>query len=356
MYDFSCRPILIGSLPMTDHTQALDVIFEHTPSIPLWPQLPRFDKEAMVRQFADGLPGLTEKETSVHIQTDSPDYPDEMTSFYQDYLHGREQNSSLGIARFSLTRETANGFYALLERVARRKDRFLTLKGQVTGPMTTGIGIRNQEGSSIFYDENMRDMVTKLIAMKARWQVEQLRPFCADVPPVILIDEPGLVSFGSTALAGVSREMVTNAVSEVIIEIQDAGGLAGVHICANGDWEPVLNSTAAIVSFDAYSFFENFILYKQQLTSFINRGGVLAWGIVPTAGQDTVERETTESLLDKWNRQLSVLIDLGISRERLLKQTLIAPACGTGSLPLGLAIKVLKMTSELSKVIRTRFF
>ena len=55
-----CRPVLIGSLPLSDHEQALDLIWEHTPDFPLWPQLPQNPREGMVRQFLSGMPGLTE--------------------------------------------------------------------------------------------------------------------------------------------------------------------------------------------------------------------------------------------------------------------------------------------------------
>ena len=168
MIDFSCRPILIGSLPMTSHVEALDTIFNYTPSIPLWPQLPKFAQESMVRQFAAGLPGLTEDGSSFYVNTESPTYIEEMAAFYEDYLQVHDHGSLSENPRFSLNHETAAGFFFLLERVATHKDEFLTLKGQVTGPMTTGIGIRNQEGTSIFYDDNLRDMVTKIIAMKAR--------------------------------------------------------------------------------------------------------------------------------------------------------------------------------------------
>ena len=33
------------------------------------------------------------------------------------------------------------------------------------------------------------------------------------------------------------------------------GGLVGVHVCANTDWSLVLDSSADIVSFDAYALF-----------------------------------------------------------------------------------------------------
>jgi len=58
MFHANCDPILIGSLPLTDYQQALKLIFQYSPSIPLWPQLPKNVKEGMVRQFVSGFPGL----------------------------------------------------------------------------------------------------------------------------------------------------------------------------------------------------------------------------------------------------------------------------------------------------------
>jgi hypothetical protein len=179
-----------------------------------------------------------------------------------------------------------------------------------------------------------------------------MRKFTALVSPIVFIDEPGLVSFGSSGFAGVSREMVAETVAEVIGAIKAAGGLAGVHICANGDWGPALTSDTDIISFDAYFYFDNFILYKEQLIRFLARGGILAWGIVPTGDPLVVAKESAGSLFNKWQAQLAVLASFGFSEEQLMAQTLIAPSCGTGSLTPELAGKVLTMTSELSQLAR----
>jgi len=132
--------------------------------------------------------------------------------------------------------------------------------------------------------------------------------------------------------------------------IKRTGGLAGVHICANGDWGPALSSEADIISFDAYYYFDNFILYREQLVEFLTRGGILAWGIVPTGDPLVVARESVSSLFSKWQGQLHLLASFGFSEQQLMQQTLIAPSCGTGSLSPELAEKVLSMTAQLSKL------
>lgn len=349
MFQANCLPILIGSLPLLEHEQAMRLIIEHTPEIPLWPQLPKRPREGMVRQFLDGFPGLVDQDKRFWINTESGSFAQEMAAFYEEYMQLQEDPESLPQSRFALGMDSTAGFFSLQSFLTTEPAVHRTVKGQVTGPVTTGIGTRDQLGRSIFFDDNLRDMLVKLLAMKARWQVRQLQKFSGKLPPIVFIDEPGLVSFGSSGFSAVSMEMAAESVAEVIAAIQQDGGLAGVHICANGDWGPALSSAADIISFDAYFYFDSFILYKEQLVDFLSRGGILAWGIIPTGDPQAVARESADSLFLKWREQLKILAAFGFSERQLMKQTLIAPSCGTGSLTPELAEKVLAMTAELSK-------
>jgi hypothetical protein len=302
----------------------------------------------MVRQFLSGFPGLQEADSRFWIENLSDGFEDEMTSFYENYMEVEEDLSSLHNSRFSLTDETARGFSSFINYLSQQPHTFVTLKGQVTGPVTIGVGVKDQKGRSIIYDDNLRDVLIKLVKLKGRWQVEALRPFTPVIDPIIFIDEPGAVSFGSSAFMGISREMVSGAIAEVISGIHASRGMAGVHICANGDWGPVLSSNADIISFDAYFYFDNFILFKDKLIDFLHRGGVLAWGIVPTGDPQLLKKIDSESLWAIWQQQLDILASFGFSKKQLMQQTFIAPSCGTGSLPRNLAIKVLRLTREVS--------
>ncbi len=351
----NCLPVLIGSLPLTDHGEAVDLILTATPEIPLWPQLPKHNKEGMVRQFVSGFPGLVDQGSHYFVDRSQEGFIEEMTAFYEHVIECQNLSRLPDHSRFRLDNDTSRGFQVFKEKLQRSGLQPLTVKGQVTGPVTAGIGIKDERGTALVYDDDLRDMLVKLLAGKARWQVEHLRQFSDTVPPIIFIDEPGMVNFGSTAFAGISREMVLEGVSELIGSIKTAGGLSGIHICANGDWGPAMNSATDIISFDAYSFFDNFVLYRNQLISYLRRGGVLAWGIVPTSPPDTVEEEQVESLYRRWLMQLEILCSFGFSQKEILCQTLIAPACGTGSLTPELALKVLTMTRNLSDFIREEF-
>jgi len=136
--------------------------------------------------------------------------------------------------------------------------------------------------------------------------------------------------------------------------IHDANGLSGIHICANGDWSLALESNADILSFDAYSYFDNFILFKDAIHQFISQGRILAWGIVPTSRPEDIESETTQSLLAKWESQVDEVVSLGFSKQTIMAQSLITPSCGTGSLTLEQTQKVLTLTQELSSILKQK--
>lgn len=355
MFKAECLPILIGSLPINDHQEAVELILDRAPEIPLWPQLPKNAGEGMVHQFISGFPGLKGNESSCYIDTYSDDFAEQMTFFYQEYIDISENPALLEDSRFALGEESTRGLTLFLDEVARRNHRGKTLKGQITGPVTTGIGIKDQSGRSIFYDDTLRDMLVKMLSLKARWQVRKMRKFTEPAPPIIFIDEPGIVSFGSSAFVGITKEMVSTAVAEVIDGIKADGGLAGVHICANGDWSPVLESAADIISFDAYFYFDNFILYKEMLTRYLQRGGILAWGIVPTSDPEILERIDSAELFTLLQTQVNTIAAFGFSTHQILSQTLIAPSCGTGSLPYDLAKKVISLTTEVSALAKGLF-
>ena len=229
----------------------------------------------------------------------------------------------------------------------------VAVKGHITGPFTFCTGIVDQDKRALFYEPQIRDAAVKLLAMKARWQAERLAEL--QRPVIIFFDEPALAGFGSSEFTSISREEVGQCVEEVFEPVHQVGGLTGVHVCANTDWSLVLDSSADIVSFDAYGFFDRFILYPDQIKAFIEAGKILAWGMVPTLNADDLEKETTASLVRQFENNIKQVEALGIDSYRLINQSLITPTCGTGTLSIDLAQKVLRVTREISQEIRKRY-
>jgi methionine synthase II (cobalamin-independent) len=345
-------PVLIGSLPMDDHTEAVKLVFRYTPEVPLWVQLPVYKEEGMIAQFVPGLPGLIIEKERAYIDTSAGGFGEDLLKFYEDYIAVVEVGSDLSGSRFVLTEDGAGGFFEFTRQLKVVSVPPVAVKGQITGPVTFCTGMNDQNGKAIFYDEQIRDAAVKLLALKARWQVRELSKF--GVPVIIFFDEPALAGFGSSAFISITKDEVAKCFNEVIEAVHSEGGLAGIHVCANTDWSLVLGSSADIVSFDAYSFFDRFILYSDHIRKFLESGRILAWGIVPTSKAEDVEKETVDSLVIKWEDKVRELESLGFTRSKILAQSLITPSCGTGSLSLENAKKVLRLTREVSDILRRK--
>ncbi len=379
MIDFkpNCLPLLVGSLPMADHLEATELMLKYTPEIPLWVQLPIYKEEGMLYQFLTGIPGLVIKESGLskekdfYIDTSQENFEDDVLAFYEEYISiiespsrfedfdsdsGNSSKSTLNHSRFALTDATAKGFSVFIETIKSLPKVPVAVKGQVTGPITMGIGVKDQAGRLLFYDERMRDIVTKQVAMNARWQVFQLSKLDTPCKPIIFFDEPGVVGFGSSTYISITREQIIDSLKEGIDSVHQAGGIAGIHICANGDWTLALESGTDIINFDAYSYFDRLILYREQLKKFIEKGGILAWGVVPTENPEYVENADLTSLCQMWENQVEQLVSIGVNREAIMSQSLITPSCGTGSLSLEHATKILSLTKQLSEYIRNFYF
>jgi methionine synthase II (cobalamin-independent) len=343
-------PVLIGSLPLDEHVNALELVWTYTPEIPLWVQLPVFSEERMLFQFSPGLPGFTVQGDRFYVHGAGPDFEAQLLAFYDEYVAVGEGQRALADSRFVLTPETAAGFFVFLERLKRLSEPPVAVKGQITGPITLSTGLADQDGRAIFYDDQVRDAAVKIVAQKARWQTQMLAQF--GCPAIVFLDEPALAGFGSSAFISISRDEILGCLGEAIEAIHLAGGLAGIHVCANADWSVVLESGTDIVSFDAFGFFDKFILYPQAIRRFIASGGILAWGIVPTLDAGEIDRATTVSLVAAWESRARQLTALGIPLARIIDQALITPSCGTGSLSLERATKVLRLTREVSDHLR----
>ncbi|MBU0703680.1 MAG: hypothetical protein KKC18_07415, partial [Chloroflexi bacterium] len=282
-----CLATTIGSLPHTDVALGTDLMFESTPEIPSWVQFPkRVFHENMMAQFTEGMPGLVlaEDEERLYFDTTAPDFVEQLTDFYTRYLAVTEEGDTAALDSFGLSAQYAAGFEEFVARLPGLPTAPLMLKGQVTGPFTLGINLPDQERRCSYYDDQLRDVVVKTVALKAAWQMARLGAF--GPPVMIFLDEPALLGFGSQTFITVSREDVVGDMNEVAAAIHAQGGLAGVHCEENTDWALLMETDLDILDFDAYDHMQAITLYPAELRGFLERGGSLGWGIVPTLDRE----------------------------------------------------------------------
>jgi hypothetical protein len=332
-----------------DRKKVIDLVLRSVPQIPVWPQLPGYPAEQMMVQYIEGLPGLTEEAGKVFVRSDGPEFDQQAYSFYEEYLAVEAATLGLEDSRFAMGPKTAATFLRFVDALAAAPPAFRALKGQIVGPFTLLAGLKDQDGRSLLFDERFMDIVPKLLAFKARWQIERLKPF--GVPVIVFLDEPALAGFGSSAFITVSAEQVRQVLTEVVAAVQDAGALAGIHVCANTDWLLAFQSDFDIINFDAYTYFDRFVLYRKECLEFLAGGGNIAWGIVPTLDPEAISNQTPESLAQMWAGQVRQLASEEMPVEKILSQSLFTPSCGCGSLTESAAEKVLALLEGFCRVV-----
>jgi len=331
----------IGSFPHQDEKELFRLILKNFPEIPFWPQLPkRSFLESMVVQYSEGFPSLrwNEKEQRAWVDT-SQGFDEEIGKFY---IRLEEHE----IEPFKITEDFAKGLriFEDLTSQGHRKD-IKYIKGQVIGPITFGLALADQEKKPIFYDPTLRDILVKHLSMKARWMEERFNDLLPGIKTILFFDEPSLSSFGS-AFSGLNQEEVILSLNQCLHAIT---GLKGIHCCGNTDWSVLLSTEIDILSFDAYGYLETLSLYPKELSAFLERGGILAWGIVPTS--EAVLKESAQSLVKRFKDGVETLSKTGIDPS-LLQRAIITPSCGTASLTVPLAERVCQLTAEVSKRLR----
>jgi len=214
--------------------------------------------------------------------------------------------------------------------------------------------INDQDGKQAIYNDTLKDIGSRIVAFRAKWQAEKL--LSSGYPAVLFLDEPGLAGFGSSAFITISKEDVQELIEGSFKTVHESGAMVGVHVCANTDWSILFETSVDVINFDAYEYFDKFLLFKDEIRQFIKQGGQIAWGIVPTMYEKDIKNASPEYLANLWKDQVANLCGNGLSVGNILENSLITPSCGTGTLSAFYAERVLWLTSETSKILRKTVF
>jgi hypothetical protein len=135
------------------------------------------------------------------------------------------------------------------------------------------------------------------------------------------VDEPGL-QFLFSAMAGYG-DVAARADMENFFSLIERP--RGVHLCGNPDWDFLLGMDLDILSLDVYTNGEVFGSYANSIRRFLDRGGVLVWGIVPT-NLEPFEEEDLDSLGKRLKQIWNLLGREGIDPDFLISRSLLSPA------------------------------
>lgn len=337
--DLAGLPLGIGSLPHTDIEAACRVVLAAFPKSPFWPELPaRNWRESMGVDQVRGLPGAVIDDDGRRAFFElSGDLSGELGRFYEAYL-------SESIDGFAVSEEFLPGQAAMRRLVEASGSRPAILKGQLTGPTTLGLMMKDSEGKALLYDDQMMDVLVKATRLKAQWLIANMSALCGT--PAVFFDEPMLQSIGSASIP-IDRETAIARLREIVDGLDC---LTGGHCCGNTDWSIMMAAGLDVIAYDAWSFGDTLGLYGADLARFIDRGGYVAWGIVPASSEGAAVE--TDLLISKTEELITrTARGAGVREELLRARGFVTPSCGLGSLTVVEAEEILNKTAAVSTAL-----
>lgn len=303
-----CRTTAMGILPHQDIDEAMKIAFDV--DIPFWPQLPRVSfYEDMYVQVTENFPGITIDDREYKILFDTTRFYEELPNYVENY----DDDDFFRIA---------GKYSAVYHRFLNdpRVKEYPVIRGQSIGPVSFGLKIADENKKPIIYNDEVKGFLYEFLARKINVQHREL----AAVNPnsFVWIDEPGL-SFIFGSFTGYPAEVAKKDFREFIGQLE---GPKGVHLCGNPDWSFLLDGMGLdVLSIDVLSNGHIFTRYVDQIKGFLNNGGILSWGIVPTLTEE-FDQESVDSLIGKLEDMWNYLDSHGIPKEQVLNQAWLAPA------------------------------
>ncbi|MBU4318280.1 MAG: hypothetical protein KKF30_13540 [Proteobacteria bacterium] len=293
-------------MPHTDVDRALEMALSL--DIPFWPQLPNYNYyEDMYVQAAEHFPGIL-------LDLEKRILRFSMDKFVLEFEECMEHFDEPDYFDISSTYSVV--YHRFLEMDFADRP---AIRGQLEGPISFGFNILDQDERPILFDDTVRPFMFEFMAKRINTQLSRLKKLNPNA--FMYVDEPGL-QFLFSAMSGYGDQAAKKDLELFFSRIDRP---RGIHLCGNPDWDFLLNLDMDILSLDVYSNGEVFSSYAPSIKRFLDRGGVLTWGIMPT----NFEPFGNENLFSLETRLVGIWNSLGkkgIDRELLLSRSLLSPA------------------------------
>lgn len=348
------QALAIGSLPHNDLTKAMNVVKKDFPQIPFFPQLKNINKnEDMIIQFLEGLPSfLPSKLENFTIDSDSEEFFEDLETFFTDYEKITSENNAEILEHYGISKDFSSSFEEFENIIKTTKPQFA--KGQIVGPFTLATTLQDNNGKAVIYDETLKDIIVKLLSLKALWQIKRIKKANPDTTPIIFMDEPSISQLGTSAYMTISENDVIQMLKEISDIIKANGGISAIHCCGKCDWSIPMKAKIELLNPDAYTFAENFSIYYKMIENHLLSGGKIAWGLIPTLDVDALRDTTLKNLIEKFEQAVKYLTNKRIDEKLIIDNSLITSSCGAGSLSIENAERAMDLVSELSKKLKAR--
>jgi len=354
-FEARCSTTAMGIMPHRDVEQALELALSL--DIPFWPQLPKVSLyEDMYVQASQNFPGIAIDFDKERLSFDTARFEQEIDGYFV----------KMDIPEtFALTAEYSAVFHRFLSKELQD---YKAIRGQVTGPVSFGLKVLDEELKPLIYNEEVRTILFDFIQRKVNIQYQELKK--RNPNAFVWVDEPGL-GYVFSGFSGYNEQHAREDYHNFVAGLE---GPKGLHLCAEVNLPYLLELGVEILSFDAYQIEFMPKEYAGSVAEFIKKGGIISWGIIPTEST-VLATQTPETLAAILSDYWAVISEsTGLSLNQIAMQALVAPArcllsdlgqvstdakkaseCQVSSSEEGIVEKAFAFLPELSQILRDRY-
>jgi len=276
--------------------------------VPFWPQLPLVSYyEDMYVQASEHFPGILVDMDNRNIRFSLGKFAAELE---EALAHFEEP------AYFDISETYSVVYHRFLKMDLSDRP---AIRGQLEGPISFGLNVVDQEQRPILFDDTVRSFMLEFMARRINVQLNRLKAVNSNA--FMFVDEPGL-QYIFSAMSGYDSITAREDMERFFAGVERP---RGVHLCGNPDWDFLLGLDLDVLSLDVYSNGEIFVSYAKPISRFLERGGRIIWGIVPT-NFEPFEKESLKSLEERLLSYWRNLEREGIDRQLLLSRSMLSPA------------------------------
>lgn len=324
-------------MPHTDVDRALE--YALSLDIPFWPQLPLLSYyEDMYVQAAEHFPGIVLDVENRTLSFSTERFMTELSA----YMAAMDSPET-----FDVSRDYSAVYHRFLELDLSDRP---AIRGQLEGPISFGFNVCNENDRPILFDDTVRPVMFEFMARRINIQLQRLLK--RNPNAFMFVDEPGL-QFLFSAMSGYGDIQAKTDLDEFFAMIDRP---RGIHLCGNPDWDFLLGLDIDILSMDVYTNGDILAASAKSIKRFLDRGGILCWGIVPT-NMEPFSAETMDTLCSNLENVWQRLITKGVDRDRMLSQSLLSPAtCCLVNPDIGITVeKGFRTVRNLSARLREQY-
>lgn len=324
-------------LPHQDVKRAMELALSL--HIPFWPQLPLYSYyEDMYVQASENFPGIVLDVENRRLGFSMEKFQSEL-----DYTMSRWDEPD----HFDISQAYSVVYHRFLELDLSERP---SIRGQIEGPVSFGFNVRDEQNKPILFNDTVRSFLIEFMAKKVNVQLRKLK--AKNPNAFMFVDEPGL-QFVFSGMSGYDNILAHQDLQLFFSLIERP---RGIHLCGKPDWDFLLSLDLDVLSLDVYSNGDVFVNYWPAIKRFLDRGGIIVWGVVPT-NYEPFRMENLKSLITKLESMWEFLDRKGVDRSLLLSRGLISPAtcCLVNQDKIKTVENAFELTKRLSLELRSKY-